>query len=329
MSHKRPPDPSDRPPKLLDQLRTAIRVRHYSPRTERAYVSWVARFILFHKKRHPGQMGPREVERFVTHLATVNRVSSSTQRQALSAILFLYRNVLQIDLKLDRIPRAKIPKKLPVVLTRGEVRKILGQLSGPKWLMVMLLYGAGLRLLECARLRVKDIDFERNQIMVRAGKGNRDRATVLPQAVKVPLREHLRRVKKQHEADLARDSGWVELPFALARKHPNAGREWVWQWVFPATRKYQDRFTGQRRRHHLHESALQRAFKQALDRSGVPKRASCHTLRHSFAPHLLEDGKDIRTVQELLGHSDVKTTMIYTHVLGLGPGGVRSPADGL
>ena len=329
MIRKRPPDPSDRPPKLLDQLRTAIRVRHYSPRTERAYVSWVARFILFHKKRHPGQMGPREVERFVTHLATVNRVSSSTQRQALSAILFLYRNVLQIDLKLDRIPRAKIPKKLPVVLTRGEVRKILGQLSGPKWLMVMLLYGAGLRLLECARLRVKDIDFERNQIMVRAGKGNRDRATVLPQAVKVPLREHLRRVKKQHEADLARDSGWVELPFALARKHPNAGREWVWQWVFPATRKYQDRFTGQRRRHHLHESALQRAFKQALDRSGVPKRASCHTLRHSFAPHLLEDGKDIRTVQELLGHSDVKTTMIYTHVLGLGPGGVRSPADGL
>jgi len=326
---KEPPDPSDRPPKLLDQLRTAIRARHYSPRTERAYVSWVARFILFHKKRHPGQMGPREVERFVTHLATVRRVSSSTQRQALSAILFLYRNVLQIDLKLDRIPRAKIPKKLPVVLTRGEVRAILQQLSGRKWLMVMLLYGAGLRLLECARLRVKDIDFERNHVMVRAGKGCRDRATVLPQAVKAPLREHLRRVQKQHEADLAGGTGWVELPGALARKYPNAGRQWVWQWVFPATRKYRDRFTGQRRRHHLHESALQRAFKQALDRSGVPKRASCHTLRHSFATHLLEDGKDIRTVQELLGHSDVKTTMIYTHVLGLGPGGVRSPADGL
>ena len=274
-------------------------------------------------------MGAREVQCFVTHLATQRKVSSATQRQALSAILFLYRNVLEIDLELDRIPRAKIPKRLPVVLSRDEVRAILGQLSGRNWLMVMLLYGAGLRLLECASLRVKDLDFDRNQIVVRGGKGNRDRATVMPQAVKAPLREHLQTEKRQHESDLASDRGWVEMPFALAKKYPRAGRAWVWQWVFPATRWYRDSVTGQRRRHHYHESALQRAFKQALDRSGVPKAASCHTLRHSFATHLLEDGKDIRTVQELLGHADVKTTMIYTHVLGRGPGGVKSPADGL
>jgi integron integrase len=324
------PLPGAPSPRLLDRLRGAVRARHYSRRTEKAYVAWVRRYILFHGKRHPLEMGGAEVSQFLTSLAVDGRVAASTQNQALNALLFLYRNVLEQDLPwLDRVVRAKRTVRLPVVLTREEVRAVIGQLRGTQRLMALLLYGAGLRLLEAARLRVKDIDFERSQIMVRAGKGDKDRATPLPVVVVPALAAHLADVKRQHDRDLARGAGWVELPWALARKCPNAGCEWVWQWVFPATRFYIDRATGQRRRHHLHESVLQRAVKEAVRRAGIPKRATCHTLRHSFATHLLESGRDIRTVQELLGHRDVSTTQIYTHVLNQGPAGVRSPADQL
>ena len=273
-------------------------------------------------------MGAAELTEFLSSLAVDGNVAASTQNQALSALLFLYRNVLEQELPwLDGIVRAKTSERLPVVLTREEVRTVLQQLEGPPRLMAILLYGAGLRLLECAHLRIKDVDFATNQIVVRAGKGDRDRVTMLPDAVKPALARHLESVKRQHEADLAHGAGWVELPWALGRKYPNAGREWAWQWIFPATRLYFHRETGQRRRHHLHESVLQRAVKEAVRRSGIAKRASCHTFRHSFATHLLEDNYDIRTVQELLGHRDVSTTQIYTHVLNRGPAGVRSPAD--
>ena len=315
-------------PRLLDRVRQALQARHGSRRTEKAYVAWIRRFIIFHGKRHPAEMGAAEITQFLTSLAVEGNVAASTQNQALSALLFLYRHVLEQELPwLDGVVRAKRAARLPVVLTREEVRAILRQLQGPPRLMAILLYGAGLRLLECAHLRVKDVDFAANQIVVRAGKGDRDRVTMLPGAVKADLARHLEFVKTQHETDLQRGAGWVELPWALARKYPNAGREWGWQWVFPATRIYVDRVTGQRRRHHLHESVLQRAVKDAVRAAGIPKRASCHTFRHSFATHLLEDGHDIRTVQELLGHRDVSTTMIYTHVLNRGPAGVRSPAD--
>jgi integron integrase len=283
---------------------------------------------MFHGKRHPAEMGAVEVTQFLSSLAVQGHVAASTQNQALSALLFLYRQVLQVEMPwLDNVVRAKRSERLPVVLTREEVRAVIRELQGPPRFMAILLYGAGLRLLECARLRVKDVDFATNQIIVRAGKGDRDRVTMLPAAVKTDLVRHLEMVKSQHEADLRHGAGWVELPWALARKYPNAGREWAWQWVFPATRIYVDRETGQRRRHHLHESVLQRAVKDAVRRTGIAKRATCHTFRHSFATHLLEDNHDIRTVQELLGHRDVSTTMIYTHVLNRGPGGVRSPAD--
>jgi integron integrase len=273
-------------------------------------------------------MGAAEITQFLSSLAVERNVAASTQNQALSALLFLYRQVLEQELPwLDGVVRAKRAERLPVVLTREEVCAILRGLQGPPRLMAVLLYGAGLRLLECARLRVKDVDFATNQIVVRAGKGDRDRMTMLPGALKVDLARHLEFVRTQHETDLRRGAGWVELPWALARKYPNAGREWAWQWVFPATRIYVDRVTSQRRRHHLHESVLQRAVKEAIRRAGIAKRASCHTFRHSFATHLLEDGHDIRTVQELLGHRDVSTTMIYTHVLNRGPAGVRSPVD--
>ena len=320
--------PMSLPPRLLERVRQAIRTRHYSRRTEKAYVAWTRRYILFHGKRHPSEMGAAELTQYLSSLAVQGHVSASTQNQALSALLFLYREVLGDDLPwLDEVVRAKRTGRLPVVLTRDEVRAVIRLLRGTQRLMAILLYGAGLRLLECARLRVKDVDFTRNQIIVRAGKGDKDRATPLPAVVTVDLAAHLEIVKQQHDTDLQRGAGWVELPWALARKYPNAGREWAWQWAFPATRIYVDRETGQRRRHHLHESVLQRAVKDAVRRTGIPKRATCHTLRHSFATHLLEDGHDIRTVQELLGHRDVSTTMIYTHVLNQGPAGVRSPAD--
>lgn len=315
-------------PRLLDRVRDAIRTRHYSRRTEKAYVHWIRRFIFFHDKRHPAEMGPAEVSAFLSSLAVRDKVAASTQNQALSALLFLYRDVLGVDMPwLDDVVRAKRPQYLPVVLTREETRAVLQHLTGAPRIMALLLYGAGLRLLECCRLRVKDVDFATNQIVIRDGKGRKDRVTMLPAAAKTLLGAHLDRVRAQHQADLRRGAGWVELPGALLRKYPNAGREWPWQWVFPATRFYVDRLTGQRRRHHLHESVLQRAVKEAVRAAGIPKPATCHTLRHSFATHLLEDNHDIRTVQELLGHRDVSTTMIYTHVLNRGPAGVRSPAD--
>jgi len=318
------------PPRLLDRVRAAIRARHYSRRTEKAYVAWIRRFILFHQKRHPAEMGGAEVTQFLSALVVDKNVAASTQNQALSAILFLYRDVLEQDLPwLDDIVRSKRAVRLPVVLTREEVRAVLQRMSGVPRLMAILLYGAGLRLLECARLRVKDVDFARNQITVRAGKGDKDRVTMLPAGVKVALAKHLEEVKRQHELDLAHGAGWVELPWALARKYPNAGREWSWQWVFPATRTYVHPTTGQHRRHHLHESVLQRAVKDAVRLASIPKRATSHTFRHSFATHLLEARHDIRTVQELLGHRDVSTTQIYTHVLNRGPSGVESPADWL
>lgn len=319
--------PNPPKPRLLDRVRQAVRARHLSRRTEEAYVAWIRRFIFFNDKRHPADMGGPEVTKFLTSLAVDGQVAASTQNQALSALLFLYRDVLEIDLPwLDGIVRAKRPERLPIVLTREEVRDVLHRLDGVPRLMGWLLYGAGLRVLECCRLRIQDIDFATNQIVVRGGKGDKDRVTMLPGIAKAEIERHLDMARAQHQQDLTAGAGWVELPTALQRKYPNAGREW-WQWVFPATRVYRDRLTGQRRRHHLHESVLQRAVKAAVRRAGLPKRASPHTLRHSFAIHLLEDGHDIRTVQELLGHRDVTTTMIYTHVLNRGPAAVKSPAD--
>jgi integron integrase len=317
-------------PRLLDRVRAACRARHLSRRTEEAYVAWIRRYVLFHDKRHPAEMGAPEVTKFLTSLAVDRQVAASTQNQALSALLFLYKDVLEPDLPwLDGIVRAKRPVRLPVVLTRAEVRAVLDRLDGVPRLIAYLLYGAGLRVLEGCRLRVQDVDFASNQIVVRGGKGEKDRVTMLPAIVKDALARHLDDVHAQHEQDLATGAGWVELPTALLRKYPHAGREWVWQWIFPATRIYRDQVTGQRRRHHLHETVLQRAVRAAARHAGLTKRASPHTLRHSFATHLLEDGHDIRTVQELLGHRDVTTTMIYTHVLNRGPAAVRSPVDRL
>jgi integron integrase len=322
--------PAPPPPRLLDRVRAALRTRHCSLRTEKAYVGWIRRYIFFHDKRHPADMGAAEITRFLSALAIQRNVAASTQNQALSALLFLYRDVLEQALPwLDDIVRAKNPERIPVVLTREEVQAVIDGLDGPTRLLALLLYGAGLRLLEALRLRVKDVDFNRNQITVRSGKGAKDRVTMLPAAVSRDLAKHLETIRDQHEADVRAGAGWVELPWALARKYPRAGREWIWQWIFPATRTYLHRETGQRRRHHLHESVLQRAVKEAVRSKGIPKRATCHTFRHSFATHLLEDGADIRTVQELLGHRDVATTMIYTHVLNRGPAGVLSSADRL
>ena len=322
--------PSAPKPRLLDQVRQAIRTRHYSYRTEKAYVHWIKRFIFYHNKRHPAEMGEAEIAAFLSSLASESHVSASTQNQALNALLFLYHEVLEKKIGLiEGVVRAKRPRRLPVVLTKEEVKKVLDCLSGTTWLMAMILYGAGLRLMECCRLRVKDIDFSRNQIVVRAGKGDKDRYTMLPAAIKEPLLRHLQAVKRQHEEDLRMGLGRVALPNALERKYPNAGREWGWQWVFPATSHYTDAVTAEKRRHHLHESVLQRAFKEARLKAGIFKPAGCHTLRHSFATHLLEGGYDIRTVQELLGHQDLSTTMVYTHVLNRGGKGVLSPADSL
>jgi integron integrase len=316
------------PPRLLDQVRDAIRRRHYSIRTEHAYIDWIKRFILFHHKKHPRDMGAPEVERFLTHLAVDRNVAVSTQNQALSALLFLYKDVLGIHLPwLSEIQRAKKPRRLPVVLTVEEVRRVLARLDGQHGLMAALLYGAGLRLLECVRLRVKDVDFGYRQITVRDGKGGKDRMTMLPEAAIEPLRAHLEKVKVLHEHDVEDDFGEVHLPYALERKYPDAAREWGWQYVFPARTRSIDPRTGKERRHHADEQSLQRAVKKAVRTAGLAKPASCHTLRHSFATHLLQSGYDIRTVQELLGHKDVSTTMIYTHVLNRGGQGVASPLD--
>ncbi len=317
-------------PKLLDRVREALHLHHYSRRTELAYVGWIRRYVIFHSMRHPAEMGEAEVTRFLTFLAERRRVSASTQNQALAALLFLYREVLGVQLAwLEGLVRAKRSGRLPVVFTREEVVRVLRELDEPQQLMATLMYGTGMRLLECLQLRVKDIDFGQHQILVRSGKGNRDRITLLPWILEERLREHLERMREQHKADVAAGAGWVELPAALGNKFPHAGREWAWQWVFPATRMYYHQATRQMRRHHLDEGVLQRAVKEAVRFADVPKHGTTHTFRHSFATHLLEDGYDIRTVQELLGHRDVATTMVYTHVLGAGYGAIRSPLDRL
>ena len=314
---------------LLQQVRHCLRLKHYSIRTEEAYVQTIKRFILFHRKRHPAEMGVDEIRQYLSHLANHGQVSASTQNQALSALLFLYREVLSRELEyVDGIERAKRPQRVPTVLTREEARMVMSRLSGEHHLMASLLYGAGLRLMECARLRVKDIDFGYQQIAVRDGKGEKDRRSVLPEALIDPLRAQLARVRLLHGEDLSRGFGSVYLPYALERKYPNASKEWGWQWAFPASGLSVDPRSGVTRRHHASEDGLQRAVKRAVHLAGITKRASCHTLRHSFATHLLESGYDIRTIQELLGHSDVSTTMIYTHVLNRGGQGVRSPIDG-
>ncbi|WP_409745963.1 integron integrase [Rehaibacterium terrae] len=318
-----------RPPRLLDEVRGRMRRLGLAKRTEEAYVGWIRRFILANGKRHPREMGAREVEAFLTRLATRDKVAASTQNQALAALLFLYREVLGEQLPwMENIRRAKRPERLPVVLTRAEVAALLGELSGRAWLMAALLYGSGLRLMECVRLRIKDVDCERRELIVRDGKGGKDRRTMLPAALVEPLRAQMAEARRVHAADLAAGFGAVWLPDALARKYPNAPREPGWQYVFPARERSRDPRDGQIRRHHVDEQALQRAMKAAVRRAGLAKPASCHTLRHSFATHLIEDGYDIRTVQELLGHADVATTQIYTHVLNRGAGAVRSPLDG-
>jgi integron integrase len=318
----------DGKPRLLDQMREQIRLRHYSIRTERVYCEWVRRFIRFHNYRHPADMAAAEVEAFLSDLAVRGNVSASTQNQALAALLFLYKKVLQVELPwLGDVVRAKRPARLPVVLSVEEVQHLLGQLSGDIWLMASLLYGAGMRLMEVARLRVKDVDFARGEILVRDGKGMKDRVTVLPRRLEVPLKRHLAVVRAKHEAELQAGRGDVYLPDALERKYPKAPWEWAWQYVFPAASLSRDPRSGKVRRHHFDEKRIQRAFKSALKEAGIDKLATPHTLRHSFATHLLESGQDIRTVQELLGHSDVKTTMIYTHVLNRGGLGVLSPLD--
>jgi integron integrase len=313
---------------LLDRVRTLIRTRHYSYRTEQSYIHWIKRYILFHNKRHPAEMGAAEVTQFLSNLAVSQKVSASTQNQALAALLFLYRNVLSIDLPwLNDVVRAKQPTRLPVVLTKEETRMVLAHLKQQEWLMASLLYGSGLRLNECLRLRVKDVDFGYKQIVVRDAKGNRDRVTILPATIEEPLRQHLVYVRSIHKRDLREGFGRTLLPYALAKKYPHADREWAWQFVFPASHRSQDPRSKEIFRHHVGEWVLQKAIKEALIKCGINKRASCHTLRHSFATHLLEDGYDIRTVQELLGHKDVRTTMIYTHVLNRGGRGVKSPLD--
>ena len=314
--------------KLLDQVREIIRRKHYARSTEKTYVLWIKRFILFHQKQHPREMGEREIEAFLTSLAIQRNVSASTQNQAFNALLFLYRHVLHIELEESiQAVRAKRPQRLPTVLSREEARRVIAAMEGVEKLVVQVLYGGGLRLMECLRLRVKDIDFELNQIVVHDGKGQTSRRTMLPEAIQEPLQTHLQRVRILHQADLKKGYGKVVLPGALTRKYPRAETEWGWQYVFPAKTMYQEKETGKRRRHHLHPSQIQRALKRAVATAGIAKPAHCHTFRHSFATHLLEAGYDIRTVQELLGHKDVSTTMIYTHVLNRGGLAVRSPLD--
>ena len=315
---------------LLASLVEQLRLRHYSGRTIDTYLSWVVRYIKFHRKQHPRDLGRDHVEEFLSSLAIEFNVSASTQNQALAAIGFLYRDVLNLPLEnSEALARAKRPVRLPVVLTREEVRRLIAEMEGTPQLVAMLLYGAGMRVLECLELRVKDVDFSGRQILIRSGKGNKDRLTMLPTAAESLLREHLDDVRLTHARDLRRGGGRVDIPGALARKYPKASTEFRWQWFFPATRTYLDSVTRELRRHHLHVTVIQRAVAEAVRSAGLMKRATCHTFRHSFATHLIEDGYDIRTVQELLGHTDVRTTMIYTHVLNKGGRGVRSPIDAL
>ncbi len=318
------------PPKLLDQYRQALRVRHYSPRTERVYSQWVKRFIHFHRLRHPMEMSEPEINAWLTHLAVTEKVSASSQNQALSAILFLYRQVIGRPVgNLGEVIRARKPERLPVVMTREEVMAVLAHLTGDKWLMASLMYGTGVRLMECLHLRVQDVDFSRNEILIRNGKGAKDRITMLPASLKAPLQQHLITVKALHEKDMADGWGRVQMPDALDRKYPHAPTEWRWQWLIPQASRWKNPRTGEEGRHHVHESIIQKAVNGAVKKAGLAKRATCHTFRHSFATQLLENGYDIRTVQELLGHKDVKTTMIYTHVLNRGGKGVKSPLDDL
>jgi len=317
-------------PKLLDQVRNAIQTKHYSVRTEESYVNWIKRYIIYHNKRHPKEMGEKEINVFLTHLAVNKKVAASTQNQALCAIIFLYKHVLKIDIgDLGDMVWAKKPKRLPVVFTRTEAQAIIDQLNGIKWIMVNILYGSGLRLMECLRLRVQDVDFGQKKIIVRDGKGAKDRATLFPEVIKKQLTLHLKTIKIQHLKDLTDGYGKVYLPYALENKYPNANKEWCWQYIFPSEKLSIDPRSGIKRRHHLDESYLQKAVKSAIKKAGINKNAGCHTFRHSFATHLLEDTQDIRTVQELLGHEDLNTTMIYTHVLDKGPFGITSPADKL
>lgn len=320
--------PSENPPKLLDQVRAKIRFKHYSIRTEQAYTDWIKRYILHFGKRHPRDMGASEVTQFLTHLAVQGKVSASTQNQAKAALLFLYKEVLVVELPwLDNIEQAKAPKRLPVVLNRDEIQAILSRLTGTQHLVASLLYGTGMRIMECLRLRVQDVDFKRREILIRDGKGAKDRVTMLPALLLPALQAHLTNIKALHDADLTQGFGSVYLPYALERKYPNAAREWIWQYVFPAAKLSTDPRSGEVRRHHVQEQTIQRAVKQAARDANLSKAATPHTFRHSFATHLLEGGYDIRTVQELLGHADVSTTMIYTHVLNKGGKGVTSPLD--
>ena len=316
------------PPRLLDQVRAEIRARHYSRRTEDAYVHWIRRFIVFHGRRHPRELGAPEISAFVTWLAVERHVAASTQNQALSGVLFLYREVLRQEVGVvELLPRARMPSAVPVVLSPSEVRQVRHELAGVPRIVASLLYGAGLRLQECLELRVKDLDFERREITVRRGKGQKDRRVMLPDALREVLERHLEEVRRLHHADLAAGFGRVALPGSLERKYPHAPTDWSWQFVFPAGRICRDERFGPPTRFHLHESAVQRAVSEAGRKAGLAKRVGCHTFRHSFATHLLESGYDIRTVQELLGHADVSTTMIYTHVLNRGGLGVKSPID--
>ena len=315
-------------PRLLDQVRDILHAKHYSIRTEESYIKWIKQFILFHGKKHPRDMGEKEINEFVTYLAVKRNVAASTQNQALCAIMFLYKEVLNREIdKLGEIIWAKRPEKLPVVFTVEEVKAVMKHLSGLKWIMANLLYGSGLRLIECLRLRVQDLDYGNKQIIVRNGKGAKDRATLFPEIVKEPLKKHLKEVKLLHLKDLAAGYGKVYLPYALEKKYPNANKEWRWQYVFPAEHLSIDPRSGVKRRHHYGPSFLQEAVKIAIKKAGIHKNAGCHTFRHSFATHLIQAGTDIRTVQELLGHKDISTTMIYIHVLDMGLMGVTSPAD--
>jgi integron integrase len=330
LGHPNLPDKNtmQNPPKLIDQVRDRLRVKHYSIRTEQVYVDWIKRYIFFHDKRHPKELGAEELEAFLTHLAVAGKVSASTQNQAKSALLFLYREVLGMQLPwLENITQAKAPKRLPVVLTVSEVQALLSHLKGTHLLIASLLYGGGMRLMEAVRLRVKDVEFSRREILVREGKGFKDRVTMLPEAVVASLKAHLAKVKILHGEDLAQGYGEVYLPYALDKKFPTAGRDWGWQYVFPSKNLSVDPRSGKTRRHHVDEKGVQRAVKQAVRDAEIVKPATPHTFRHSFATHLLQSGYDIRTVQELLGHSDVSTTMIYTHVLNKGGKGVVSPLD--